>query len=146
MKHLSILIALMAGALALPAMAQQPAAAASSAEAKAEATFAALAPLVADHSAALSAAGAQNIVARTGRRSRDIQVLTRWGPAYFAWPKGVKPVTFEIYIAAPNRLDVTAEGFTEATLPLYAAAFDAVLPQAVKAANDLRALASRPKR
>ena len=145
MKHLSILIAVMAVVLAVPAWAQQPAAG-SAAEAKAEATFAALAPLVAAHGAELQRrAGAQKIVARTGKGNRNIQVLTRWGPSYFAWPKGVKPVTFEIYVESANRLDVIAEGFTEANKPLYAAAFDAVLPQAVRSANAARAQATRPK-
>ena len=146
MKLHSILIAVMAAALVAPVWAQQPAAAGSSAEAKAEAVFAALAPLVGPHSGQLAAAGVQKVVARTGKGRRDIQILTRWGPAYIPWPKDVTPVTFEIYIAAENRLDVTAEGYTEANKARYAAAFDAVLPQAVRAADAVRAQATRPKR
>ena len=68
------------------------------------------------------------------------------GAGVFCVAEGREAGDLRDLCGGPNRLDVTAEGFTEATQPLYAAAFDAVLPQAVKAANDLRALASRPKR
>ncbi len=143
----SIRIAVMAAALVVPGWAQQSAAAAEgSSEAKAEATFAALAPLVAPHAAELSAAGVQKVVARTGKQKRDIQIVTEWGPTYFPWPKDVTPVTFEIYVESANALDVSADGYTEANKARYAAAFDAVLPQAVRSANAVRAQAMRPKR
>lgn len=140
MKLQSILIAVMAAALVAPAWAQPPAGG------SAEATFAALAPLVAPRAAELSAAGVQKVVARTGKKKRDIQVITKWGPAYFPWPKGVTPVTFEIYVESANAIDVSAAGYTEANKGRYAAAFDAVLPQAVRSANAVRAQAMRPKK
>jgi hypothetical protein len=144
MKLQSILIATAAAAFLAPAWAQQPAA--TPPATKAEATFAALSPIVAPRTAELSAAGVQKVVARTGKGKRDVQVLTRWGPSYLAWPKGVTPVSFEIYVEAPNAFDVIADGYTEANKALYAAAFDAVLPLAVRSANALRAQAQRPKR
>lgn len=146
MRLQPILMVVAAVALAAPAWAQQPAAAGATAQAQADATWAALSPLVGPHTVALSAAGITDVVARTGRNRRDIEVLTRWGPAYFAWPKGVKPVTFAIYVEAPRRFDVTADGFTVANKALYAAAFDALVPQAVRTANALRARAQAPKR
>jgi hypothetical protein len=146
MKLQSILVILVALVLAVPALAQQPAATGDSAQTRASATWEALSPLVGPHTAALSAAGVEEVVARTGKNRRDIQVLTRWGPAYFPWPKGVTPVTFYIYVKAPNAFDVTADGFKEANKARYAAAFDAVLPQAVSSANALRAQATRPKK
>ena len=146
MKLQSILIPLAALTLAVPAWAQQPPAAAGAAQTQAEATWEALAPLVGPHTAALSAAGVEEVVARTRKNKRDIQVLTKWGPAYFPWPKGVTPVTFDIYVKAPHAFDVTAQGYKDANKARYAAAFDAVLPQAVSSANALRAQATRPKR
>ncbi len=146
MKLHSILIRLLVVALVAPAWAQQPAAAAGSAEAQAAATFEALAPIVAPRTAELSAAGVQKVVARTGKNKRDIQVFTKWGPAYFSWPKDVTPVTFEIYVESPNAFDVSAAGYTDANKARYAAAFDAVLPLAVRSANTLRAQAQRPTR
>lgn len=146
MRLQPILLAVAAVVIAAPAWAQQPAAAGGSAQTQADATWAALSPLVGPHTIALSAAGITDLVARTGKNRRDIEVLTRWGPAYFAWPKGVTPVTFAIYVEAPRKFDVTADGFTEANKALYAAAFDALVPQAVRAANAQRARAQAPKR
>lgn len=139
-------IAAMAAGLAMPLCAQQSASPAAPADAQADAAFAALSPLVAPHTAALSAAGVQKVVARTGKNKRDIQVLTQWGPLYFPWPKGVEPVTFELYVEAPRAFDVTAAGYTESAKARYAAAFDAVLPLAVRSANNARIQAQRPKR
>lgn len=146
MRMQPILIVVAAAAFAAPAWAQQTAAAGGSAQTQAEMAWAALSPLVGPHTAALSAAGVTDVIARTGKNKRDIEVLTKWGPAYFAWPKGVTPVTFAIYVEAPRKFDVTADGFTEANKALYAAAFDAVLPQAVSSANAVRARAQAPKR
>ena len=146
MKLQSILIAVMAAVLVAPAWAQQPAAAGGSAETQAAAVRAALVPLILPHAAALSAAGVQKVVARTGKKKRDIQVITKWGPAYFPWPKGVTPAIFDLYVTAANDFDVSADGYTEANKARYAAAFDAVLPQAVRSANAVRAQAQRPKK
>lgn len=137
----SILIPLMAIALAAPAGAQQPAAAPT----KADATFQALSPLVAPRVAELHAAGVQKIVARTGKGRRDIQVLTRWGTTYLPWPKDVKPAEFDLLVEAPTVIDLTAPGYTDATKATYAAAFDAVLPRALRVANEARVAAMRPK-
>jgi len=145
MKHQSIMMAVMTAALAMPAWAQQPAAPSGSAETQAKAVRAALVPLILPHAAALSAAGVQKVVARTGKKKRDVQVTTRWGPAYFPWPKGVTPVAFDLYVTAADDFVVSADGYTEANKPRYAAAFDAVLPQAVRSANAVQAQATRPK-
>jgi hypothetical protein len=48
-------------------------------------------------------------------------------------------------IEAPTVIDLTAPGNTDATKATYAAAFDAVLPRAVRVANDARVAAARPK-
>lgn len=141
MRRKAFLIPLLALALAAPAWAQQPAATPSSGDA----TFDALAPLVAARVPELHAAGVEKVTARTGRNRRDIQVLTRWGPAYFGWPKGVKPVEFELRIESPNTIDLIAPAYNDAAKPTYRAAFDAVLPQALRTANQTRANASRPK-
>ena len=143
MKHPSILIAVMAAALVVPAWAQQPPAG-GSAETQAAAVRTALVPLILPHAGALSAAGVQKVVTSTGKK--NIQVLTRWGPAYFAWPKGVTPVTFDLFVTAADDFVVGAEGYTEANKARYAAAFDAVLPQAVRSANAVRAQTQRPKK
>jgi hypothetical protein len=137
----SLLIAAAAATILAPAWAQQ-----SPAPTQAEATLAALSPIVAPSTAELSTAGVQKIVARMGKGKRDIQVLTQWGPAYLAWPKNVTPVTFEIYIEAPDAFDVIAPGYSDANKARYAAAFEAVFPPAVRSANALRAQAQRPKR
>jgi hypothetical protein len=144
MKLQSIVIAVAAAAFAASGWTQQPAAAPPSTQA--DATFTALSPVVGPRTAELSAAGVQKVVARTGKGKRDIQVFTQWGTSYFPWPKGVAPVVFEIYVEAPNKFDVIADGYAEARKASYVAAFDAVLPQAVRAANTLRAQAQRPKR
>src|SRR5512138_445671 len=113
------IIAALAAALALPVWAQQPPATGGIVDAQAEATFAALSPLVAPRTGELSAAGVRKVVARTGKNKRDIEVLTQWGPVYFPWPKGVTPVTFEIYVEAPGAFDVIAPGYSEATKARY---------------------------
>ena len=71
------LILLLALALAAPAWAQAPAAPKS----QADVTWEALSPLAAPYVAQLHAAGVQKVTARTGHGRRDVQVLTRWGPA-----------------------------------------------------------------
>ncbi len=55
-------------------------------------------------------------------------------------------MTFEIYVEAPDAFDVIAAGYSEATKARYAAAFDEVLPLAIRSANTARAQAQRPKR
>ena len=144
MKLQAILIAVVAAAFAAPGWTQQKAAAPPSTQA--DATFTALAPIVGPRTAELSGAGVQKVVARVGKGKRDIQVFTQWGPSYLAWPKGATPVAFEIYVEAPNKFDVIADGYTEANKARYAAAFDAILPLAVRAANTLRTQSQRPKR
>ena len=105
----------------------------------------ALAELVAPRAADLGGAGIQKIVARTGKNRRDIQVLSSWGPIYFPWPKGVSPAPFQLDVGARNALTVRADGYVDAKKAQYAAAFDAVLPQAVRMANEARERALRPK-
>ena len=105
----------------------------------------ALAELFAPRAAELGGAGIQRIVARTGKNRRDIQVLSSWGPIYFPWPKGATPAPFQIDVGARNALTVRADGYAEAKKAQYAAAFDAVVPQAVRMANEAKERALRPK-
>jgi hypothetical protein len=105
----------------------------------------ALAALAAPRAADLSNAGIQKIVARTGHKRRDIQVMTPYGASYFPWPKGVKPAPFQLDVGAGGALTVRAAGYTEASKPNYASAFDAVLPEAIRLASESRAKATRPR-
>ena len=141
MKPIRCLVPLFVLALAAPAWAQAPAAPKS----QADVVWDALSPLVAPRVAELHAAGVQKVVARTGRNRRDIQVSTRWGTTYFGWPKGVTPAEFELSVDGPALINLVAPKYTDALRPTYKTAFDAVLPQAVKAANQARIDASRPK-
>ena len=105
----------------------------------------ALAPLVTPRASELSSVGIQRIAARMGKQRRDIQVLTGHGSVYFAWPKNVTPVAFVIEVGTGGALTVRADGYTEANNPRYAAAFDAVLPEAVRRTRTNNAWATRPK-
>jgi hypothetical protein len=145
------MLALIAWTVAATAFAQQQPGAAGSAantgaSAKAASVQPALAPLVAPRAAELVTAGIQKIVARTGMQKRDIQVLTSYGPIYFAWPKNVTPVTFGIEVGQGSAATVRAAGYTEANKERYAAAFDAILPEALRQALDAKARAQRPRR
>ena len=104
-----------------------------------------LAALVAPRDAALRAAGVQQIIARTGKQRRDIQVMTQYGPAYFAWPKNVAPVTFEIYFNTNGATAAFANDFGEANKARFTAALDAIVPLAIRGANSARANAQRPR-
>lgn len=106
---------------------------------------AALAPLVAPRASELLANGVQTIVARTGKQRRDIQVKTRNGPIYFGWPKDVTPVSFEIDIRSTSDIVVRADDYNEANKARYAAALDAILPQASSQARHLKNRVDRPK-
>ena len=91
----------------------------------------------------LRAAGVRQIVGRT--TGRNVQILTTWGAAYVRWPKDVKPVGFELYINADGTNGAFATDFSAATKAQYAAALDATIPAAIKAAANARAAATRPK-
>ena len=93
----------------------------------------------------LAAAGIKSIAARTGRQRRDIQVVTQFGPAYFAWPKGAAPAVFEIEVEAANNVEVWTTGYTAADEARYRAAIDAVIPEALRAAARVREQMTRPK-
>ena len=80
-----------------------------------------------------------------GKQRRDIQVLTGYGPVYFAWLKNVTPVAFVIEVGKGGALTVRADGYTEANKASYAAAFDAVIPEAVRRTRSNNAWATRPK-
>ena len=92
----------------------------------------------------LRAAGVRQIVGRTTGRN-NVQVLTNWGAAYLRWPKDVKPVPFELYVNADGTNGAFATDFSAATKAQYAAALDATIPAAIKAAANARAAATRPK-
>ncbi len=137
-----------AAALALPALAAQAGAAAgatATATASAASAQTELVALVGPRADQLRAAGVQRILARTGKQKRDIQVMTKYGAVYFGWPKGVSPVTFEMQLGRDDGLVVRASGYTEASRPHYAAAFDAVIPEALRQAAQAKALAERPR-
>jgi len=118
---------------------------ASAASAVVETHEPALSALVAPQAAQLRAAGVQSILTRTGKHRRDIQVLTQWGPAYFGWPKGVTPALFEIYIAKDGTAEVYTENYNESTKARYVAAFNALIPEAVRQAQLTRASAQKPR-
>ena len=104
-----------------------------------------LVALVASRDAAVRDSGIQQIIARTGKAKRDIQVLTLYGPLYFAWPKNVAPVPFELYFNAGGDTAGFAHDFTDATRPTFSAALDAILPLAMRGAASARAHAQRPR-
>jgi len=137
----TIALVLVTTALSVSAMAQQPAAAATATPLQPE-----LVPLIAPRAAELSSAGIQKIAARTDKKRRNIQVLTTYGPIYFGWPKNVTPVTFEIEVGTGSAVTVRAKGDIEANKARYAAAFDAIVPVALRQARDAKARAERPRK
>jgi hypothetical protein len=104
-----------------------------------------LVALVAPRDAELRAAGVTQIIARTGKARRDIQVLTDYGPSYLGWPKNVAPVTFEIYFNTNAPTTAFAHEYSEANKAKFQAALDAIAPLAVRAANTARANRLRPR-
>ena len=72
-------------------------------------------------------------------------MLTGYGPVHFAWPKNVIPVAFVIEAGKGGALTVRADGHTEANKTSYAAAIDAVIPEAVRRTRSNNAWATRPK-
>ena len=144
-KRSILLTAFAAAALAAPALAQQAAAGPASAG---EWTLQpALVKHVAPRGPELAAAGIKSIAARTGRQRRDIQMVTAFGPGYFAWPKGATPAIFEIEVEveAANNVEVWTSRYTPADEARYRAAIDAVIPEAVRTAARVRAQMTRPK-
>lgn len=105
----------------------------------------ALVALAAPLAAELSSAGINRIVARTGEQRRDIQVMTAHGPVYFAWPSHVTPVEFVIDVGENGVPTVRADGYTEAEKARYAAAMDAIVPEAVRQVRSNNAWATRPR-
>ena len=149
-KRSILLAALVAAALAAPVLAQQPApTAGSGAAGSGPAGDWTLQPALVKHvtprGPELAAAGIKSIAARTGRQRRDIQVVTQFGPAYFAWPKGAVPAVFEIEVEAASNVEVWTTGYASADEARYRAAIDAVIPEAVRAAARVREQATRPK-
>jgi hypothetical protein len=131
---------LCAGSLVAPALAQQPAAPA--AKASANADFAAL---VGPRATDLANAGVQKLAARTDKGKRNIQLLTKYGAIYFGWPKGVEPVAFDIAIGQGGAPVAHASGYSEATKARYAAALDALIPEALDRTAKAKVWAERPK-
>ncbi len=82
------------------------------------------------------AGGIQKITATTGKKNRDILVKSPWGDSYFAWPKGVKPMPFEITVAKDRTATISAPQFSDATKADYKAAIDAVVPVALAKTKD----------
>lgn len=111
-------------------------------------TVPALSELVGSRAAEMQAAGIRSIGARIGKGRRDIQIETQYGYAYVAWPKNVTPIEFAIYlkVGATVYATVYAADYTEADKARYAAAFDAIIPEAIRQANVARAATQRPRR
>jgi len=111
-------------------------------------TVPALAELVGLRAAEMQAAGIRSIGARIGKGRRDIELETQYGYAYFAWPKNVTPIEFAIYlkVGATVYASVYAADYTEADKARYAAAFDAIIPEAIRQAGVARAATQRPRR
>ncbi|MCL4760966.1 MAG: hypothetical protein KJ018_04125 [Burkholderiales bacterium] len=137
--------ALVAAFVAWPAAAQVPAAPRAASPPGGTPVQPALGALAAARGPELAAEGVQRINARTGMKRRDLQVTTRWGPVYFAWPKNAKPVTFELEVGNAGTVTVRAAGYGDANKGDYAAAFDAVIPEAIRLARLARANAERPR-
>jgi len=106
---------------------------------------AALSQHVAPRAATLNASGIQTIAARTGRNRRDIQVLSQYGTIYFGWPKNIAPATFDLEVGKGGVPTVRAANYTDADRARYMAALDAVLPEALKRAEEAKSLRQRPK-
>jgi hypothetical protein len=98
--------------------------------------------LVQPRIAELREAGISQIVGRTGARN-NIQVLTRFGPAYMRWPRGTTPVAFELYFNDNATNAAFAADFADKAR--WTATMNAVLPAALKQAAQARASASKPK-
>lgn len=105
----------------------------------------ALATLVTPRGAELSSIDINRIVARTGQRHRDIQVMTTHGPVYFGWPSNVTPVEFVIDVGEGGALKMRVSGYTEGNNARYAAAIDAVLQEAVRQVRANNAWTTRPR-
>ena len=103
-----------------------------------------LVALVQPRIAQIRDAGITQIVGRTGARN-NIQVLTRSGPAYMRWPRGVTPRAFELYFNSDGSNAAFASDFSDQDRAAWSALLDAVIPQALKDAAQLRANATRPK-
>ena len=105
----------------------------------------ALITLVEPRAAELSSLDINRIVARTGERHRDIQVMTAYGPVYFGWPVNVTPVEFVIDVGEGGAPTVRAGGYTEANSARYADAINAVLAEAFRQVRANNAWATRPR-
>jgi hypothetical protein len=92
----------------------------------------------------LREAGITQIVGRAASRN-NIQVLTRYGPAYMRWPRGTAPRAFELYLNADGSNAAFASGYAEQDKAAWAAMLDAVFAQALKEAAQVRANATRIK-
>ena len=136
MATLRMLVVIVALAFALAAQAQA---------AKAELPVApGLLAMVQPRIAELREAGISQIVGRAGARN-NVQVLTRYGPAYARWPKGVAPVPFELYFNDNGTNSAFAADFNDASKARYAAMLDAVIPAALRQAETVRKQATRVK-
>ena len=135
-RHAAVLlIGLLAPSAALPATKPAPAAPVQEA----------LIALVSPRGAELSSIDINRIVARTGERNRDIQVITTHGPVYFGWPSNVTPVEFVIDVGDGGDVNVRAAGYSEENKARYAAALDAVLVEAVRQVRANNVWVSRPR-
>jgi len=94
--------------------------------------------------AELRDAGITQIVGRAASRN-NVQMLTRYGPAYFRWPRGTPPRAFELYLNADGGNAAFADGYVEQDKAAWAAMLDAVFAQALKEAAQVRANATRIK-
>jgi len=105
----------------------------------------ALTALVAPRADEVSSVGINRIIARTGERQRDIQVMTANGPVYFAWPASVTPFEFVIDFGEGGVPTARADGYSDTEKARYAAALDAVLSEAVRSVRSNNAWATRPR-
>ena len=134
-RHAVMLIGLLLSPPALAALKPSPAAPVQPA----------LTALVEPRAAEASAVGINRIVARTGERQRDIQVMTASGPVYFAWPANVTPFEFVIDFGDGGAPTARSDGYTDADKARFAAALDAVLTEAVRSVRANNAWATRPR-
>ena len=64
-----------------------------------------------------------------------VRTATNFGEIYLRYPAGLAATAFVVYVDA-STVEVDSDAFTPASSAQYDAAFKAILPAAIKAAND----------
>ncbi len=70
-----------------------------------------------------------------GGKSARVRMQTEFGSVYFRYPAGLSPVEFVLRVDLKS-VSVDSDTYTPATSAQYEAAIKAVLPEAIRRAND----------